>query len=230
MVRDNLKAILFNIRYICTRSGRNPGAVVLVGVTKFADVPAINEAIAFGLLHIAENKVQLAEVKFPKIDFAGKPVIKHMIGHLQSNKAKDAVALFDLIQSVDSLKLALEINKRAALIGKVQDILIQVDIAKEEQKFGLPEEEIDSLMTSIMDFQNVRVLGLMAMAPLTEDKERIRSVFRRGRELFERLRGKFDAGNRIEMKYLSMGMSSDYEIALEEGANMIRIGSAIFKP
>ncbi|MBF0569534.1 MAG: YggS family pyridoxal phosphate-dependent enzyme [Candidatus Omnitrophica bacterium] len=229
MIQDSFSSLLADIQQICARVGRDPQSVTLVGVTKFADVPAINEAIRAGLLHIAENKVQLAAEKFPKLDFAGRAVRKHMIGHLQSNKAKDAVLIFDLIQSVDSLKLAGEINKRALAVGKVQDILIQVDIAKEEQKFGLPEEDLEGVLSQVQGLANVRVLGFMTMAPLTEDKERIRSVFRRGKELFERLRGKSLAGERIEMRYLSMGMSSDYQIALEEGANMVRIGSRIFQ-
>ncbi|MBF0122099.1 MAG: YggS family pyridoxal phosphate-dependent enzyme [Candidatus Omnitrophica bacterium] len=229
MIQDNLKQVLSSIQEICTRAGRDPNDVVLVGVTKFAEAPAINDAIAVGLLHIAENKVQLAEAKFPKLDLGGKLVMKHMIGHLQSNKAKDAVRIFDLIQSVDSLKLAQEINKRAAMISKVQDILIQVDIAQEEQKFGLSQEELDAFMAGVKDMKNVSVLGLMTMAPLTEDKARIRSVFRRGKEIFEHFKSKSGPGTQLEMKYLSMGMSGDYEIALEEGANMVRIGSAIFK-
>lgn len=229
MVAENLKTLEVRIAEICARSGRDPREVTLVGVTKFAEVPAINEAIRAGLLHIAENRVQLAASKFPVIDFAGRSVTKHLIGHLQSNKARDAVALFDLIQSVDSLKLAEEINKRAQAIGKVQDILIQIDIAREEQKFGLPEEELDAVMAQVRILPHVRVMGFMTMAPLTEDKERIRQVFRRGKEIFDQWKGCASSGGLTEMRHLSMGMSSDYEIALEEGANMVRIGSAIFK-
>lgn len=224
MVSDNLKQVLLNIHEVCGRRGRDPGEITLVGVTKFAEVPAINAAIVAGLLHIAENRVQLAEAKFPKIDYAGKPVVRHLIGHLQSNKARDAVRLFDLIQSVDSIKLADEINKRAAAIGKIQDILIQVDIAKEEQKFGLPEAELAGAVAYLDTLPNVRLLGLMTMAPLTQDKDVVRGVFRRAKEFFDQLKA-----HGAPLTILSMGMSSDYEIALEEGATMVRIGSAIFK-
>ena len=229
MVQDNLQAVLAAIRDICARLGRDPAGVTLVGVTKFADLPAVNEAIRAGLMHIAENKVQLAAAKFPRIDQAGQPVVKHLIGHLQSNKAKDAVALFDLIQSVDSLKLLEEIDKRAAAINKVQDILVQLDIAQEEQKFGLPLGELGNFLSRVGQLEHVALLGVMTMAPFTEDRERIRAVFHQCREIFEQIKRGPRASARVEMKYLSMGMSSDYEIALEEGANMIRVGSAIFK-
>ncbi len=229
MISDNLQAVFSKIRFAAERAGRDPSGIVLVGVTKFASLEAVNEAVAAGLSHIAENKVQLAEEKFPRLDLAGKGVMKHMIGHLQTNKAKDAVRVFDMIQSVDSPKLAEEINKRAASLGKVMDILIQVDIAKEEQKFGLPEEELDDLVAQVSSLTSVRMLGLMTMAPLTEDEAVIRSVFRRALEIFERLKKEWPPSPRIEMKYLSMGMSHDYELAIEEGANMVRIGTAIFK-
>jgi pyridoxal phosphate enzyme (YggS family) len=229
MVTDNLQAVLTNIRSVAARAGRDPNDIILIGVTKFASVEAVNEAVRAGLSHIAENKVQFAQEKFSKIDLAGKQVTKHMIGHLQTNKVKDAVQLFDMIQSVDSQKVVAEIDKRAAAIGKVMDILVQVDIAKEEQKFGVAEEELGALLENLTGRVNVRTRGLMVMAPMTEDGTVIRSVFRRGREIFERLKKERNATSNWEMRYLSMGMSHDYEIALEEGANMVRIGTAIFK-
>jgi PLP dependent protein len=229
MVADNLQAVLSNIRNVALRVGRDPQDIILIGVTKFASVEAVNEALRAGLSHIAENKVQLAQDKFSKIDVAGRQVTRHMIGHLQSNKAKDAVQLFDMIQSLDSQKLADEINKRAAAIGKVMDVLVQVDVAREEQKFGVPEEELDTLMAHLSKLANVRTLGLMVMAPLVEDVAVIRAVFRRGKEIFERLKAAKGVSPRVEMRYLSMGMTHDYEIAIEEGANMVRIGTAIFK-
>jgi pyridoxal phosphate enzyme (YggS family) len=228
MVTDNLQAVLANIRSVATRVGRDPNDIILIGVTKFATVEAVNEAVRAGLTNVAENKVQLAAEKFSKIDTAGKRVTKHMIGHLQTNKAKDAVQLFDMIQSVDSSKLADEINKRAAADGKIMDILVQVDIAREEQKFGVPEEELGVLLEHLKDLANVRTQGLMVMAPFTEDRALIRSIFRRGREIFERLKSERAASPNLAMRYLSMGMTQDYEIAIEEGANMVRIGTAIF--
>jgi pyridoxal phosphate enzyme (YggS family) len=229
MIRDNLDAVRASVNFICQRVGRAPSSVTIVGVTKYSDAAAVNEAVAAGLTHIAENRVQSAKEKFPLLDLAGHSVVKHLIGHLQTNKAKEAVQLFDVIQSVDSLKLLQEIDKRAAALGKVQDILVQVDIAREEQKFGLPEEELDPLLTQAKDLSHVRVMGLMCMAPLTEDKDVIRSVFRRLKVHFDAIKVKHTGSSRIMMEHLSMGMSGDYAVAIEEGATMVRIGSAIFK-
>jgi PLP dependent protein len=218
-VREDIKAV-------CQRAGRSWGDVLLVGVTKYSDVAAINEAIESGLGDIAENRVQSASEKFASLS-AVPSVRKHLIGHLQTNKAKEAVALFDLIQSVDSQKLVDEINKRALAIGKVQDILIQIDIAKEEQKFGLPEGDLEGMVAHCKTLGNIRVLGLMTMAPLTDDTVRVRAVFRRCKEIFDGLKGHETPS--FQMKYLSMGMSGDMGIAIEEGATMVRVGSAIFK-
>lgn len=226
MIKQNLETVISNVRTVCIRAGRDPQSVTIVGVTKYSDAAAVNEALAAGLLNIAENRVQSAKDKFPLLT---RSVTRHLIGHLQSNKAKDAVELFDLIQSVDSLKLALEIDKRSAALHKVQDILVQLDIAREEQKFGLPEEEVDRLLVQLEGCRHIRVRGLMAMAPLTEDKGVIRGVFRRLRELFDRIKKEYKSSDRIIMEHISMGMSGDYELAIEEGATMVRIGSAIFK-
>ncbi|MBF0594781.1 MAG: YggS family pyridoxal phosphate-dependent enzyme [Candidatus Omnitrophica bacterium] len=222
----NLKDCRLKVEAACRRCGRDPGQVILVGVTKYSDAAAVNEAVAAGLKDIAENRIQAANEKFPQVNIAG--ITKHLIGHLQTNKAKEAVQLFDLIQSVDSIKLLDEIDKRAALAGKVQDILVQVDIAKEEQKFGLPLEEVGAFLARVSSLNNVKLKGVMTMAPLTEDKEVIRSVFRRCHELFETIGQDWSCSDRVRMNHLSMGMSSDYDIAIEEGATMIRLGHAIF--
>lgn len=227
MISDNLQHITDNIRAAAERSGRSGANIILVGVTKFASVPAVNEALRAGLSHIAENRVQLADEKFPLLDAGGQPFTTHLIGHLQTNKVRDAVRLFDLIQSVDSLKLAIEINKRAAACGKIQDILLQLDIAREEQKFGLLPGEIDSILDGLSSLAHVRLQGLMTMAPLCQDAQRIRGVFRDCFGLFQQLALRQLPGGG-QMKYLSMGMSGDYTIAIEEGANMVRIGSAVF--
>jgi len=229
MIKQNLDTVLLRIHSLCSRVGRDPGSVTVVGVTKYSDPAAINEAVAAGLLNIAENRVQSAKEKFPLLAVGERPVVRHLIGHLQTNKAKDAVELFDLIQSVDSIKLVAEIDKRAAALGKVQDILLQLDIAREEQKFGLPEEELEGFLTHVKRGAHVRLRGLMAMAPLTTDQTLIRAVFRRLREHFERIKQGHAGSRCITMEHLSMGMSGDYEIAIEEGATMVRIGSAIFK-
>ncbi len=226
MIKDRLNKVQEDIKAVCRRAGRPLDDVLLVGVTKYSDVAAINEAIESGLKDIAENRVQSASEKFSSLS-ATLSVRKHLIGHLQTNKAKDAVMLFDLIQSVDSQKLADEINKRAGGVGKVQDILIQVDIAKEEQKFGLPEEDLEGMAAHCKTLGNIRVMGLMTMAPLSEDVGRVRAVFRRCKEIFDGLKAQETLS--FQMKYLSMGMSGDMGIAIEEGATMVRVGSAIFK-
>ena len=225
MIKNNLQAVRQGIVDVCRRCGRSPKDVTLVGVTKYSDAAAVNDAVAAGLADIAENRVQAAKEKFALNN--GSSVRKHLIGHLQSNKARDAVQLFDLIHSVDSLSLLEEINKRAAAVGKVQEILLQLDIAKEEQKFGLAVEEANAFFTCVSRLKNVRLTGLMAMAPLTEDKAVIRAVFRRCRELLDSWRTL--SGDNIQMTHLSMGMSHDYDIAIEEGATMVRIGSLIFQ-
>lgn len=227
MLKNNLEDLKRRIDDICRRCGRDSQEVTLVGVTKYSDAAAVNDAVAAGLTDIAENRVQAARDKFALISTAG--VRKHLIGHLQSNKAREAVALFDLIQSVDSVSLLEEIDKRAASINKVQDILLQLDIAKEEQKFGLPLDEAGLFLGRVAQLSNVRLMGMMAMAPLTEDKDVIRSVFRRCRELFNNVGREWSCAGNIQMKHLSMGMSGDFDIAIEEGATMVRIGSAIFK-
>ena len=229
MIKQNLDTVLSRIRCLCAQAGRDPGSVTVVGVTKYSDIASIHEALAAGLLNIAENRVQSAKEKFPLLGTGDLPVVRHLIGHLQTNKVKDAVELFDLIQSVDSIKLASEIDKRAAVLGKVQDILLQLDIAREEQKFGLPEEELNGFLKHVEGCTHIRLRGLMAMAPLTTDQAVIRAVFRRLREHFERIKKEHALSSRIIMEHLSMGMSGDYEIAIEEGATMVRIGSAIFK-
>ncbi|MBF0619015.1 MAG: YggS family pyridoxal phosphate-dependent enzyme [Candidatus Omnitrophica bacterium] len=229
MISDNLSAVRRKIQDAALRCGRAAEEITLVGVTKFAHAAAVNEAIAAGLRDIAENRVQLAEEKFPKLHVSGVGVRKHLIGHLQTNKVKDALPLFDLVHSVDSVKLLDEIEKRAAAAGKTQDILVQLDIAKEEQKFGLPVEDLDVFLVRANEGAHVRVLGLMVMAPLTEDRDVIRKVFHAGKEIFDRVKKSVHISEKVQMRHLSMGMSHDYEIAIEEGSTMVRIGSAIFK-
>ncbi len=224
MIKQSLDAILTEIVTACARVGRDPRSVTLIGVTKYSTADEVNAAIAAGLTAMAENRVQVAEEKFPLLISSGRCVTRHLIGHLQTNKVKDAVRLFDMIQSVDSLKLAAEIEKRAAAAGKVQAILVQVDIAREEQKFGVAEEDLDALMAYLDGCRHICTQGLMAMAPLTGDAAVVRCVFRRLKSLFDRLKS-----GRPAMQHLSMGMSSDYAIAIEEGATMVRIGSALFK-
>ena len=228
MISANLERIRGKISAVCGFLGKNPSEIVLVGVTKHAVASQIKEAMGAGLAHVGENRVQDAQNKFAQLggDLAG--VTKHMIGHLQTNKVKSAVELFDLIQSVNSLQLVKEIQKQAQNRQKEVDILVEVNTSGEAQKTGIRSEEIFSLIESISKCEHIRLLGLMTMAAHTEEKEVVRDCFRQLRKLFEQAREKFVNVPNIEMKHLSMGMSDDYEIAIQEGSNMVRIGRAIF--
>lgn len=225
MIKEHLARISEEISQVCQKIGKSPQEITLVGVTKFAPSEKIQEAVSAGLKHIAENKVQEADKKFPQ--FNG--VTKHIIGHLQTNKVKAALKLVDLIQSVDSLKLALEIEKEAGKLEKTADILVQVNTAGEEQKSGIPPSQAISLLENIAGCEHIRVLGLMTMAPFTEDQAIIRKTFSDLKKIFDEAARHFKGHDRISMKHLSMGMTSDFKIAIEEGSNMVRIGSAIFK-
>lgn len=197
--------------------------VKLIAVTKTHGPDMINEAIDCGVTDIGENKVQEIMDKYEKV----KPVNWHMIGHLQTNKVKYIIDKVCLIHSVDSLKLAKEIDKRAGAAGKTMDILIQVNSAGEESKFGISPEETEGLIMEILETcPNIKICGLMCIAPLEEDPEDARPYFKAVKEQYERFKN-IEHG-RMDMKYLSMGMSHDYIAAMEEGSNMVRVGSAIF--
>jgi pyridoxal phosphate enzyme (YggS family) len=229
MIQDHLARILGRIGEICARLGKDPKEIVLVGVTKNAEVAAIREAIGAGLEHIGENKVQEARTKFPVLGDAIHKVTKHMIGHLQTNKVKQCLEIFDCIQSVDRIKLANVIEAQAATLNKNMDVLIQVNTAGEEQKFGVKPPETFFLIEAITKLKHIQIRGLMAMAPLRADDTIIRQCFRDLRLLRERVIERFSNAPNITMQYLSMGMTDDFEIALEEGSNMVRIGRAIFQ-
>ncbi len=228
MIKDRLAQVQQHIKDICTRINRNPKDIVLVGATKYADISQIKEAVAAGLKTIGENRVQDALEKFAILDKERVHVTRHMLGHLQTNKAKKAVEIFDLIQSVDSIRLADEIEQHAAALNKTVAILIEVNTSGEAQKFGVHPDAVPALIEEIGRCPHVRLLGLMTMAPLTEDQDAIRKSFRDLRELFDAVEEDFGVRPYVEMRYLSMGMSTDYEIALEEGSNMLRLGKAIF--
>ncbi len=205
-IRDNLDALKKSL------SGAD---VELVAVTKQASVEQMKELIELGVKEIGENRVVEADDKFRELsDLKFK---KHMIGHLQTNKAKLAVKIFDVIQSVDSLKIAKEIDKQAKNLGKTMPVFIEVNIGKEESKTGLLPEETLEFYDKIVKLTNLKVDGLMCIAPLLPAEE-TRPYFKQMKELFDQL----------PLKYLSMGMSNDYIVAIEEGSNMIRLGSALF--
>lgn len=229
MIRENIERVYEKIREVCRRVGRDPEEIILVGVTKYADPVQIRQAVEAGLRHIGENKVQQARAKFSVLQNLSESVTRHMIGHLQSNKIKQALELFDLIQSVDSLQLAREIETHAAKRGRNADILIQVNTSGEQQKFGMAPDEVILNLENIAKLTHVRVRGLMTMAPFEAPESAIRRCFRDLKSLSGRIQEHFSAGPKMTMQYLSMGMTDDFEIALEEGANMLRIGRAIFE-
>lgn len=194
--------------------------IILVAVTKNHGVELMREAIDAGAKNIGENRVQEAAEKFQNLN---REVTRHLIGHLQTNKVKQAVKLFDLIESVDSQHLAAALDKAAAQIGKVQDVLIQVNLAREVQKSGVLLEDLDALINFVDDAKNLRLRGLMMIAPNFSDVEQCRPLFRQMRKLFDELKT-----SRKDFDFLSMGMTHDYKIAVEEGANVVRLGTAIF--
>jgi len=229
MIQDNIADVLGKIEAVCRRIGREPGDITLIGVTKFADIPQINEAIRCGLVHIGENKVQEARKKFSSLEDSDKKVTRHMIGHLQTNKVKHTLEVFDCIQSVDSLRLANVVEQEASKLKRHINVLVQVNTAQEEQKFGTTPTEVTALIEAIADLKHIRLRGLMTMAPFIDDEAVTRGCFRDLRILRDQISKKFSSAENIEMKYLSMGMTADFEIALEEGSNMVRIGRGIFQ-
>lgn len=228
MVKEDLAQIWSRITEVCQRIGRDSSDITLVAVTKYTTLEKMHEAIVEGIRHIGENRVQEAEEKFAALGSDAQKVKKHMIGHLQTNKVKKALALFDMLQSVDSEKLALEIEKQAASLNRTIEILIEVNTSGEEQKFGVAKENAVDLLEKIAQCPHIKVSGFMTMAPYTDNTDIVRNCFKDLKDLSVEIAEKFKNNEKIEMKYLSMGMTGDFEIALEEGANMLRIGSAIF--
>ena len=218
-----------NIEYIqdlkkkaAERSGRSGDDVLLVAVTKLHSTDEINEAIHCGITDIGENKVQEIMDKYDRVE----PVRWHLIGHLQTNKVKYIIDKVSMIHSVDSLKLAQEINKRAQQHGLVMDILIQVNSAMEESKFGITTEETGELIGQILETcPNVRIRGLMCIAPFEDNPDDARVYFAEVKKLYDKY-GQIDHPM-LDFKYLSMGMSNDFEVAIEEGSNLIRVGTSI---
>jgi pyridoxal phosphate enzyme (YggS family) len=222
-IRENIERLRAEIADITERAGRSPDDVQLMGVTKRVPPERIQEAVDAGLATIGENRVQEAKEKVAAVK---GDVSWHMIGHLQRNKVKTAVQMFDMIQSVDSPELAAEIDRRSAGAGRRMDVLIEVKTAPEETKFGVDPPGAIDLIAGISEFANIDVKGLMTIGTFTDDESEIRRCFRELRELAGKVAALGIAG--VEMKVLSMGMSSDYRIAIEEGSNMVRIGTAIF--
>ena len=222
-IRENIEHINQLKAEAAARSGRTGEDVLLVVVTKLHDVDEINEAIDCGITDIGENKVQEIMDKFDHV----KPVRWHLIGHLQTNKVKYIIDKVSMIHSVDSLRLAQEINKRAQQHNLTMDILIQVNSAEEESKFGIKTEETGQMIQDILDTcENIRIRGLMCIAPFEENPEDARVYFAEVKKLYDEY-GKMEHPH-LDFQYLSMGMSGDFHVAIEEGSNLIRVGTSIF--
>lgn len=219
-----LQTVKDRIQTAARACGRNPGTIRLVAASKTVPTARVRQAIQAGVTILGENYVQEARTKFN--DLATYAVSWHFIGHLQSNKAKYAVRLFDLIHSVDTLKLARELDKQSRKINKIQEILIQVNISKEASKSGVNVKDTLSLLTEISRLENLSVKGLMTMPPYFNAPEKVRPYFTALRNLRDRLeqQGLLNVG----LDELSMGMTGDFEVAIQEGATLVRIGTAIF--
>lgn len=219
-IKDNLHSVQERIDAAACKTGRTGSDVTLVAVTKTRSVDEIKEAIACGVTDIGENYVQEACEKYGEI---GGAVRWHMIGHLQRNKVRHTVQFADIIHSVDNEALAIEIGRRAEKLGKHVDVLVEVKISGEATKFGVEPDETLELVDKISEVSGIKVCGLMGMAPFEADPENARPYFRMLKKLWDKLPNE-------QRLYLSMGMTQDFEVAIEEGANMVRIGTAIFGP
>lgn len=223
MLKENLQNVEQKIQEACKRSGRNREDVLLIAVSKTKPAEVLQEAYDLGIRVFGENKVQELTEKYEVLP---KDIHWHMIGHLQTNKVKYIIDKVDLIHSVDSLKLAETIEKEAAKHAKIMDILVEVNVAEEESKFGLKKEEVIPFIETISKFSHIRIRGLMTIAPFVENPEKNRAVFADLHKLSVDINEK-NIDN-VTVSILSMGMTNDYEVAIEEGATMVRVGTGIF--
>jgi pyridoxal phosphate enzyme (YggS family) len=232
-IKENFLRVMERIGQAADRAARDPGEIKLVAVSKTVEASRIKEAIEAGVSILGENYVQEAQQKIEEIGrpagmdplAEGRPVAWHFIGHLQSNKAKNAVGLFDMIHSIDGLSLAKELNRRAEQANRIMRVLVEVNLSHEASKFGAEEENLLSIVRGILNLKSLVLEGLMTMPPYFDLPEKGRPYYIKLRELKERL-----VREGIPVKDLSMGMSNDFEIAIEEGASYIRVGTAIFGP
>ncbi len=214
-IAQNINEVRQRIAAAAARAGRSADEITLIAVSKMADVPDIQKAVEAGIGHFGESRIQDAERKIAQLSAAGLRPTWHMIGHLQRNKAKTALEIFDIIHSIDSLRLAQTVSAQA---NKNISILIQVNIAEEETKQGFSLDEAAGAVAEISKLPNMSIRGLMTIAPMADDAEEVRPVFRELRKLHDSL----------GLEHLSMGMSDDFEVAIEEGATMVRVGRSIF--
>ena len=215
-----LDDVTTRMRGAALRSGRTPGEVTLVAVTKGFPISVVESALAVGIRHIGENRVQEAGTKIPPLR---DRATWHLVGHLQRNKVRKALGLFDVIQSLDSHRLAEELQKRAEQADRTVDVLVEVNTSGEATKFGVAPGELYAVLDGVQTLSRLKLRGLMTVGPLVRDPEEARPAFRLLRELAE-------GYDRAPLRELSMGMSGDFEVAVEEGATTVRIGSALFGP
>ena len=235
-IAENLANVKERITAAAQKSGRSPESIQLVVVTKGASVVDIENVLKAGATIIAENRIQNAQQKFEHVNSLFLNLLNasetdrtfewHLIGHLQRNKVKPALSMFSLIHSVDSLRLLEEISKRSTEQESVTDILLQVNATGEESKYGLDLQEVPNVIETSINYPNVRVCGLMTMGKFTSNPEENRPAFESLRNLADTL--KIEDSPSVDKRYLSMGMTNDFEVAIEEGANLVRIGRAIF--
>jgi len=225
MLSENIDAVQKKISEAAGRAGRDPSGVKLLAVSKTVPVARLREAISYGLKLFGENYVQEARAKIKEV---GPGVSWHFIGRLQTNKAKYAVRLFDLIHSLDNEELAIELNRRAAAVPRIMPVLIEVNLSGEENKGGLAPDTLLPFLEKVAVLPNLSVRGLMTMPPFFADPEKARPYFRHLKDLGEEIRVRNIPNIRLEE--LSMGMTGDFEVAVEEGATIVRIGTALFGP
>lgn len=222
-IKENLDDIYSRIKIAAEKSGRRAEDIKLIAVTKTVDVDRIRNVYNYGIFDMGENRVQELLEKYDVLD----PSCKwHLIGHLQTNKVKYIIDKVSMIHSVDSLELAKEINTRAVKLGKIIDILLQVNVSGEESKFGIRPDEVHEFVKTISMLSNISLKGMMTIAPYAQNIEDVRPVFKKLYKLYIDI--KSEKIDNVTMDYLSMGMSNDFEVAIEEGANIIRIGTGIF--
>lgn len=223
---DRVEEIRERIERACQRAGREPEEITLVAVSKTFPLEAIHEAMEAGLRDFGENRVQELDDKAAALpgEYLGGEVRWHMIGHLQRNKARDTVRTTDLFHGLDSPRLAREIDKRARKEGRVMPCLVQVNVADDENKYGFDPEATHPFLDELQQYESIRVEGLMTIVPHVDDPETVRPAFAQLRELA----ATYSGGENVDLRTLSMGMTNDFEIAIEEGATMVRIGRALF--
>jgi hypothetical protein len=221
-IAENLRQVQATIAACCDRVGRNPSEVQIVAVTKYVSLETTRSALEAGIRHIGESRTQDAVPKWEAL--GAEAATWHFIGHLQTNKVRDMIGRFTYVHSLDRLSLAKELNKRGAQQDIVTRCMVQVNISGEETKHGLNSQDVPDFLMILRDMPHIEVSGFMTMAPYVEDPEETRWIFRKLRELRDRMKEKYPE---LPLEHLSMGMSNDYHIAVEEGATFIRLGSTL---